>query len=81
MVRVLDAVSLDNPAIEAISFCSDIEQEQFKAILSYIGEDIEEYKVNKDDYFGILESSDFGEQDWRKLLKKYNEESGNKLEW
>ena len=66
---------------QAISFCSEIEHEQFKAILSFIGENIEEYKVNKDDYFGIIESSDFGEQDWRKLLKKYNEKSGNKLEW
>jgi len=66
---------------QAISFCSEIEHEQFKAILNFIGENIEEYKVNKDDYFGIIESSDFGEQDWRKLLKKYNEKSGNKLEW
>ena len=65
----------------AISFCSEIEQELFEAIVSYIGEDIEEYKVNKDDYFGIIDSSEYGGEDWRKLLKKYNKESGNNLEW
>ena len=66
---------------QAISFCSQIEQELLSLIIGHIGEEIEEYKVNKDEYFGIIDSSDCGGQDWRKLLKKYNEESINKLEW
>lgn len=66
---------------QALSFCDDSERELLKAIEEYTGEEIEHYDIHHDDYKDILNDTDDGSYDWKKLLKKDNEENGTNDTW
>jgi ATP-dependent RNA helicase RhlE len=66
---------------QALSFCSDAEKPLLEAIEAYTGEEIEQYEISKDDYMDILNDSDDGSYDWKKLLDKSNIEDGTEDEW
>ena len=57
----------------AISFCSESEKEFLSAIETYTGNKIEEYQVGKTEYKTIIEDSDDGSYDWKKLIKEQEE--------
>lgn len=66
---------------QALSFCSDSERELLAAIEEYTGEEIEQYDISKDDYLDILNDSDDGSYNWKKLIDKANQEDGTEDEW
>ena len=66
---------------QALSFCSEAEKPLLEAIEAYTGEEIEQYEISKDDYMDILNDSDDGSYDWKKLLDKSNIEDGTEDEW
>ena len=66
---------------QALSFCSEAEKPLLEAIEAYTGEEIEQYEISKDDYMDILNDSDDGSYDWKKLLDKSNIEYGTEDEW
>ena len=66
---------------QALSFCSDAEKELLEAIEAYTGEEIEQYTITKDEYLDILNDSDDGSNNWKKLLDQSNKEDGTEDEW
>jgi len=66
---------------QALSFCSESEMELLKAIEEYTGEEIERYEIHKDDYLDILNDSDDGSNNWKKLIDLANKEDGTEDEW
>jgi ATP-dependent RNA helicase RhlE len=66
---------------QALSFCSEAEKPLLEAIEAYTGEEIEQYEISKDDCMDILNDSDDGSYDWKKLLDKSNIEDGTEDEW
>lgn len=66
---------------QALSFCSEAEKPLLEAIEAYTGEEIEQYEISKDDYMDILNDSDDGSYDWKKLIDKSNIEDGTEDEW
>lgn len=66
---------------QALAFCSENEEELFKAIEEYTGDMIEEFEVTKNDYLDILDGSDDGSNNWKLLLKKAAAEDDKGLEW
>lgn len=66
---------------QALSFCSDSERELLEAIEAYTGEEIEQYDITKDEYKDILNDSDDGSYNWKKLIDKSNKEDGTEEEW
>lgn len=66
---------------QALSFCSEAEKELLEAIEAYTGEEIEQYTITKDEYLDILNDSDDGSNNWKKLLDQSNKEDGTEDEW
>lgn len=66
---------------QALSFCSESETELLTAIEEYTGEEIERYEIHKDDYMDILNDSDDGSNNWKKLIDLTNKEDGTEDEW
>lgn len=66
---------------QALSFCSDAEKPLLEAIEEYTGEEIEQYDITKDEYLDILNDSDDGSYNWKKLLDQSNKEDGTEDEW
>jgi ATP-dependent RNA helicase RhlE len=66
---------------QALSFCSESEMELLTAIEEYTGEEIERYEIHKDDYMDILNDSDDGSNNWKKLIDLTNKEDGTEDEW
>lgn len=66
---------------QALSFCSESERELLTAIEEYTGEEIEQYDITRDEYKDILNDSDDGSYDWKKLIDKANKEDGTEDEW
>ena len=66
---------------QALAFCSENEEELFKAIEEYTGDMIEEFEVDKGDYLSILDGTDDGSNNWKLLLKKAAAEDDKGLEW
>lgn len=66
---------------QALSFCSDSERVLLEAIEEYTGEEIEQYDITHDEYMDILNDSDDGSYDWKKLIDKANKEDGTEDEW
>lgn len=66
---------------QALSFCSDSERVLLEAIEEYTGEEIEQYDITRDEYMDILNDSDDGSYDWKKLIDKANKEDGTEDEW
>lgn len=66
---------------QALSFCSESEMELLTAIEEYTGEEIERYEIHKDDYMDILNDSDDGTNNWKKLIDIANKEDGTEDEW
>lgn len=62
----------------AISFCSEDELPLLVEIEEYLGHEIEVYDLSKTDYKTIIEDSDDGSNDWKKLIEEENERLGNK---
>ncbi|MEX2485821.1 MAG: DEAD/DEAH box helicase [Brumimicrobium sp.] len=65
----------------AISFCSEDELPLLVDIEAYIGHEIPVYDLSKSDYKNIIEDSDDGANDWKKLIEEENERAGKKGEW
>jgi len=66
---------------QAMSFFCDAEMEYLEAIEEYTGEALERFEVTKGDYQSILNESEDGSDDWKKLLKDSNEEEGTEDTW
>lgn len=66
---------------QALSFCSEAEKPLLEAIEEYTGEEIEQYDITKDEYLDILNDSDDGSYNWKKLLDQSNKEDGTEEEW
>lgn len=62
----------------AISFCSEDELPLLVEIEEYIGHEIPVYDLSKTDYKTIIEDSDDGSNDWKKLIEEENERLGDK---
>ena len=62
-------------------FCSDSERELLLAIEEYTGEEIEQFDITKDEYKEILNDSDDGSNNWKKLIDNANKEDGTEEEW
>lgn len=59
---------------QAISFCAEQEKQLLKDIEEYTGEEIERHQLTRDEYFSILDDTDDGSNNWKKLMKKANED-------
>ena len=66
---------------QALSFCSDAERPLLEAIEEYTGEEIAHYEISKDEYMDILNDSDDGSYDWKKLIDETNKEEGTEDLW
>jgi ATP-dependent RNA helicase RhlE len=66
---------------QALSFCSDTERPLLQTIEEYTGEEIEHYDISKDEYMDILNDSDDGSYDWKKLIDQTNTEEGTEDVW
>lgn len=66
---------------QALSFCSPDEVPLLEEIEEYTGEHITVYDISNNDYLDIINDTDDGSNDWKKLLKKSNEESGTEDVW
>lgn len=65
----------------ALSFCSEAEIPLLKNIENYIGTEIEQYEISKNDYQAILKDSEDLTYNWQKLLDEANEEEGTEDTW
>ena len=59
---------------QAISFCAEQEKQLLKDIEEYTGEEIERHQLTRDEYFSILDDTVDGSNNWKKLMKKANED-------
>lgn len=66
---------------QALSFCCDAEKVLLEAIEEYTGEEIEHYDITKDEYMDILNDSEEGGYNWKKLIDQANKEEGTEDEW
>lgn len=66
---------------QALSFCSDAEKVLLEAIEEYTGEEIEHYDITKDEYMDILNDSEEGGYNWKKLIDQANKDDGTEDEW
>ncbi len=65
----------------AISFCSTDEKELLSAIEMYTGNKIAIYNLEKYAYKTIIEDSDDGTDNWKKLIDEENQRKGKDNEW
>ena len=65
----------------AISFCSEGEKELVLAIEEYTGDEIDRFDMSKGDYLEILDGSDDGTNNWKKLIDQENKFKDIDLDW
>src|SRR5690554_4174574 len=65
----------------AISFCSEDEKILLSAIEAYNGTEIAVFDLTKQDYKAILEDSEDGTDNWRKLIEEENKLRGTEDSW
>ena len=65
----------------AISFCSEGEKELVLAIEEYTGDEIDRFDMSKGDYLEILDGSDDGTNNWKKLIDQDNKFKDLDLDW
>ncbi|RFC54016.1 DEAD/DEAH box helicase [Brumimicrobium aurantiacum] len=65
----------------AISFCSESEKILLKAIEAYNGTEIAVFDLSKQDYSAIIDDSEDGTDNWRKLIEEENKRAGTGNEW
>jgi len=65
----------------AISFASESELELIDQIEEYTGDQIDRLEVSREEYRDILFDTDDGGNNWKKLLKESNEETGKEDIW
>lgn len=66
---------------QALAFCSPQEEALLKAIETYIGTEIEELEIDKNEYKTILNDSEDLTYNWQKLIDQANEEEGKNDSW
>jgi len=66
---------------QALSFCSEDEKPILAEIEEYTGEEIERYDISQGDYKSILDDTDDGSNNWKKLLDETNTEDGTEENW
>lgn len=66
---------------QALSFCSEGEKSLLLAIEEYTGDEIDRFELSKGDYLDILNDSDDGTYNWKKLIEEQNKWEGNEDEW
>jgi len=66
---------------QALSFCAPDEKPLLEAIEEYTGEEIEHYEIHHDDYRAILDDSEDGTYNWKRLLDDDNKHWGTEDEW
>lgn len=66
---------------QALSFCAQDEKPLLAQIEEYTGEEIEHYDIHHDDYKAILEDSEDGNYNWKRLIDQANKEDGTEEEW
>ncbi len=66
---------------QALSFCAAEERPLLLAIEAYIGYELEELVIDKDDYKTILRDTEDLSYDWKKLLNETNDEEGTNDSW
>lgn len=66
---------------QAISFCSEGEQELLSVIEEYTGSEIERYTLSKSEYQEILRDSNEDSDDWQGLIDRINQEDGTEDIW
>ena len=66
---------------QALSFCSSDEKELVEAIEEYTGDKIDRFDLSKGDYLEILDGSDDGGNNWKKLIDEENKFNDLDLEW
>jgi ATP-dependent RNA helicase RhlE len=66
---------------QALSFCSEQEEDFLKLIEEYTGDKILHFEITSGEYFDIISESDDASNNWQKLLKDANEEDGKTEEW
>ncbi|MDX2361120.1 MAG: DEAD/DEAH box helicase [Crocinitomicaceae bacterium] len=66
---------------QAISFCSEDEKPLLTEIEEYTGEEIQRYDLSKGDYKSILDDTDDGSNNWKKLLDETNTDDGTDDVW
>lgn len=65
----------------AISFCSENEKVLLAAIEAYNGNPIAVYDLSKQDYSAIIDESEDGTDNWRKLIEEEEKRTGKTNEW
>jgi len=65
----------------AISFCSEDEKILLASIEAYTGNPIAIYDLSKQEYSAILEDSEDGTNNWRKLMEEEERRTGKTNEW
>ncbi len=66
---------------QALSFCSESEKELLTAIEEYTGDTIDRYDLSQGEYHEILNDSDDGSYNWKKLIDEENKFKGTDTEW
>lgn len=66
---------------QALSFCAPTEKPLLEAIEEYTGEEIEHYEIHHDDYRAILDDSEDGSYNWKRLLDDDNKFNGTEDNW
>ena len=66
---------------QALSFCSESEKELLLAIEEYTGDTIDRYDLSQGEYYEILNDSDDGSYNWKKLIEEENKFKGTDTEW
>ncbi len=66
---------------QALSFCAPSERPLLEAIEEYTGEEIEHYEIHHDDYRAILDDSEDGSYNWKRLLDDDNKFHGTEEDW
>ena len=66
---------------QALSFCSESEKELLTAIEEYTGDTIDRYDLSLGEYHEILNDSDDGSYNWKKLIDEENKFKGTDTEW
>ena len=66
---------------QALAFCSEAEKPLLLEIEKYTGEDIQQYDISKSDYLEILDGSDDGTNNWKKLMRDAKSEGESDDEW
>ena len=70
-----------NKTGQALAFCSAEEKPLIAEIEEYTGEEIEVYEITRDDYSAIIQDSEIGDDNWKKLIDEANKYDGTEDSW